>query len=146
MKNIGRLAGAALLLGSGVALTAPARAADGDSSRTLYQGSVKIKPVSLSKIKAQLTELGCNTKSRRCVFVEEGKTLEIFPNGPGFGPLSFLLSRTEISAAEDISGAPDIEKFKKALRAQIAILGSAVVLVEDSWVLKKTTHPWTAIY
>ena len=127
-------------------LAPPARAGASSSSRTLYQGSVKIKPVSPSKIKARLSGLGCNTKKSRCRFVEKGKTIQIFPQGPGFGPRSFELTRREISATEDVPGRPDIESFKRALRAQLTVLDGAVVLDEKSWTLAKTTYPWDVLY
>lgn len=129
-----------------------------NGARTLYEGHVQIEPVSLAVIKTQLEAQGChvnNYEGKRdnpCMFRETGvpffkeNGLEIYPHGPGFGPISFYLTINRLWADKDIAGLPEPNKFKEALRQDVKDIGNIVKIKENSWEITKTQYPWTVIY
>lgn len=134
-------------------------------SSTLYTGSVKIVPLTLSEIKEQLEKQGCRENVsgvsgeaiRDCHWRETEavsgrgeeraiKGIEIFPRGYGFGPLSFTVTETTLFAQKAIHGRPDFEKFKSEVREDVAAVSGIFTLQEDSWKKIKTTYPWDVVY
>lgn len=127
-------------------------------ARTRYEGYVEIEPVSLPEIKAKLDALWCHTgdyEGKRinwCVYREtkdtplKGEGIEIYPQGPGFGPVSFYVTENKLWADKDIPGSPNQEKFKEAVRKDVEKTGNVVKIKEDSWKITKTQYPWTVIY
>lgn len=128
------------------------------NARTLYEGSVEIEPVLLSEIKTKLEVLGCRTKEYRdkkrntCLYQEteipglKETGIEIYPLGPGFGPMSFFVTENKLLAEKDIIGLPDPEKFKEDVRQDVASIGNIIQIKENSWNITKTTYPWTVRY
>ena len=126
-------------------------------SRTLYAGSVKIEPLTLLDIKERLEKQGCHTfipddPNVGCRYQEitttqtKEKGIEIFPRGPGWGPLSFTVTETTLYATKDIPGRPDFKKFKAEVREDVVAIGRIFTLQEDSWGKIKTTYPWDVLY
>lgn len=109
------------------------------NARTLYNGEVSIEPVVLSNIEAQL-----KAKNIHHIVGEDG--IEIYPHGPGFGPLSFTLTQNSIKASKDIPGTPDKEKYKEEVRQDIRNIGDIITIRENTWEVIKTTYPWMVIY
>lgn len=128
------------------------------NARTFYEGSVEIEPVSLSEIKTKLEALNCHTKeygdkkSNTCLYQETEISqlkeigIEIYPFGPGFGPMSFFITGNKLFAEKDINGLPDPEKFKEGVRKDIASIGNIIQIKENSWNITKMTYPWTVRY
>jgi hypothetical protein len=127
--------------------------------RTLYEGYVDIMPVELVTLETQLQSQGCfdgttnaNWPTNACVYKRVNppagfpKGLEIFPHGAGFGPVSFYLTSSRLSLTKDISGVPDMEKFKQAVRNDIEYIKNIVTAKEDTWTLTRNEYPWTAVY
>ncbi len=131
--------------------------ADKDS-RTFYSGSVLIEKTSIIKIIDDLEAVGCidiesvvNEKSKNfsCRFKEQdNSTLDVYPRGMGWGPISFTISNGEIIFADkDITGLPDIEKYKTEVREDINIVGTNTIIIrEDTWQLEETRYPWNVVY
>lgn len=125
------------------------------NSRTLYHGTVDIEPTSLDVIKQNLNEQGCqlegtrtNGSQSRCVYYEiesDEPAIRVYPKGPGFGPHSFDITPTMLAATKDISGRPNSDKYKEAVRQEVRELGNFVILKEGSWKID-TKFPWNAIY
>ena len=109
------------------------------NARTLYEGQVNIEPVVLSEIEKLLT-------AKNVHHINTVERIEIYPHGPGFGPLSFTLTETLIKAQKDIPGTPDPEKYKEEVRQDVRDIGGILSIKENSWKITKTTYPFTAIY
>ncbi len=120
------------------------------NSRTLYTGEVGIIPVSLTVIEKKLIAEGCGkiAKGSACVYryTSSSSKIEVFPHGPGFGPVSFQLSTSSIYSVQDIGGKPDPEIYKKGVRGEITLLGNSISLKEDSWKIIDMKYPWDAQY
>lgn len=108
-------------------------------ARTLYDGQVSVEPVALEQIEIQL-------KERNIYYVVRNETIEIYPHGQGWGPMSFELSNNTVRAIKDIPGVPSLEKFKERVRIDVRNVGGIVTIKEDTWKIIKTTYPWTAVY
>ena len=72
--------------------------------------------------------------------------IEIYPHGPGFGPISFYVTENKLWADKDIPGRPNPENFKAAVREDVKTIGGIVIIKENSWKITKTEYPWTVIY
>ncbi|MBI5005083.1 MAG: hypothetical protein HZC03_00505 [Candidatus Lloydbacteria bacterium] len=129
------------------------------NARTLYEGSVGVEPISLSEMKARLEKQGCHTKeyrsannSSKCLYQETEvaalkKTgIEIYPNGPGFGPVSFFITENTLWAEKDIRGAPNPETFKEFVRKDAESIGGIIKIKENSWNITQMEYPWTVLY
>lgn len=127
--------------------------------RTLYEGYVDFEPAGLDAIEAKLLASGCLNgqgvdawPAGKCVYKRVNppagfpKGIEVFPRGPGMGPISIYFTDSRLAATKDISGVPDIEKFKEAVRADLKTMGNVVNLKEASWQFTKTEYPWAAVY
>lgn len=122
-----------------------------ENARTLYEGYVEIDPLSLDELKTRLDAVGCHEQKMNvtgCSWLirTDDPGIEIYPHGPGFGPLSFHIDGKKLSATKDIPGAPDFEAFKSVVRKDIKDTGTIVSVKDDSWVLVKTQYPWTVLY
>lgn len=128
-------------------------------ARTLYSGYVEIEPVSTEAIKTKLEQLGCgfNTYSKRtngeyCMYEKAkepenfGEIINVYANGPTFGPSGFEIAEDRVWAGKDIPGPPNPEKFKEEVRQDVQVLGSLVVIKENSWKITEMKYPWTVIY
>lgn len=130
-----------------------------EGSRTLYTGFVAIEPVSLDALRELLDTNGCRGENienpSECWYsyvkevpAGEKRSMEIFPHGLGWGPLSFAVTEdNRLLATKDIPGPPDIEKYKAAVRKDIADAKLGIlVITEGTWKLTKTTYPWDVMY
>ena len=129
-----------------------------EGARTLYNGYVEIEPISLSEIKTKLEGQGCHTNDYKgertnfCIYREtevpyfKEVGIEIYPHGPGFGPISFYVTQNKLWADKDISGSPNPENFKEAVRQDVKDIGNIVKIRENSWKITKMEYPWTVIY
>lgn len=130
-------------------------------ARTIYNGYVEIEPISFIEIKNKLEALGCYDPNNykqgvsaepvsNCQYqskINGGvEGIEIFPKGPGFGPVSFNITKNKLSATKDIDGPPNPEKFKEEVRQDVMDIGNVVQIKENSWKITKTDYPFTAIY
>jgi len=127
-------------------------------ARTLYEGYVSIEPVSLAEIKIKLETQGCHTNdytgetTNRCTYRDAVVTqlnengIEIYPRGPGFGPVSFSITENKLWTEKDIPGPPDQKKFKEEVRQDVESLNSIFTIKENSWKITETKYPWTVIY
>lgn len=134
--------------------------ANNENARTLYEGYVGIETISLSEIKTKLETLGCHTIDyftegaaiNSCMYKEteviqlKENGIEIYPRGPGFGPISFYVTGNKLWADKDIPGPPNPENFKAAVRQDVTSIGGIVKIKETSWKITKTEYPWTVIY
>lgn len=126
------------------------------NSRTLYNGYVKIVPLSLSEIKKKLEEIGCSSPDNLaigwCVYTEnkepnENKdALEVYPSGFGEAPELFYITGKKLWTSKDIPGPPDPEKFKDEVRQDVRDIKNIIDIQENSWQITETTYPWDAIY
>jgi hypothetical protein len=125
----------------------------------LYEGYVDIVPVEFATLETALQTQGCfdgttntNWPTGKCVYKKVippagfQKGLEIFPHGAGFGPVSFYLTSTRLSATKDIAGVPDAEKFAAAITRDIESIKNIVTIKAGSLKLTRTEYPWTAVY
>ncbi|WP_437309579.1 hypothetical protein [Sorangium sp. So ce388] len=65
------------------------------------------------------------------------RRLIVYPNGSAcFGPCSFWVDGRELHATKDIRGERNDEKFKAEVRADVAMLGGFVKIVEGTWRIK----------
>jgi len=127
-----------------------------DDARTLYRGYVETEPLVLTTIKERLGAAGCfgdeATNLGLCRFREttnpfDGReSIEVYPHGLGFGPLSIHLTGDRLWAEKDIVGSQDIEKFKTAIRKDVVDIGGVVTVLESSWMLIEARYPWTVVY
>ena len=127
-------------------------------ARTLYTGYVKIEPISLSDIKIKLEEQGCHANDYKgetinlCTYQETAISYEnkngivIHPYGFGWGPISFSLTEDKLWDTKDISGPPDSNKFKEAVRQDVNTIGNIVQIRENSWEITEIKYPWMVIY
>ena len=129
----------------------------GSGARTLYEVFVMINPLQLSVLKSRLEGRGClynyqGEITNNCIFADSKivklneNGLEIFPHGPGFGPVSFIITDSKIWAQKDLDGTPDKEKYKIEVREDIENLGNIVQIMEDTWQFTKIEYPWNVIY
>lgn len=129
-------------------------------ARTFYSGEVGIEFTPMAEIKTKLEAAGCpqNTYSaagdenRNCRYRElaeteyKEKTIEVYPNGPGWGPVTFKLTENMLWSEKDIKGSPSPEKFKDAVRQDIKVLDNVVTIEENSWKITEMKYPWTVTY
>lgn len=127
-------------------------------ARTLYEGYVEIETISLSEIKAKLEEQGCHINdykgeaTSRCRYQEtvvpfdKKNGVVIYPNGFGWGPISFYVTENKLWDTKDIPGSPNLDKFKEEVRRDVDAIGDIVRIKENSWKITETKYPWTAIY
>jgi hypothetical protein len=128
------------------------------NARTLYEGYVEIEPISLSAIKTKLKAQGCNISDYKggitnsCIYREievaqfKENGIEIYPDGYGFGPISFYVTENKLLAYKDIPGHPNPDKFKEAVRQDVHNLGDIVKIKENSWKITKMEYPWDVLY
>ena len=127
-------------------------------ARTLYEGYVGIESISLSEIKTKLEAQGCRTNDYKgetnnwCMYREtevpyfKENGIEIYPHGPGFGPISFYVTENKLWAGKDIPGTPNPDNFKVVVRQDVKDIGNILKIKENSWKITKTEYPWTVIY
>ena len=116
-------------------------------SRTSYGGSVRIEPVSLEEIKASLDKQGCNFNDYKegalssCIYQESDASYErsygkkgilVYPGGFGWGPTSFYIAEDTLWDSADISGSPDVDRFKEVVRRHAHFIGDIVQIKEDT--------------
>ena len=111
------------------------------NARTLYEGQVGIEQMPLAEIQTKLKE-----KNIQHTMNTEGASIVVYPHGPGFGPVSFVLTENLLKITKDIIGVPDPEKFKEEVRQDVKDVGGIIKIREDSWKITKTTYPWTVVY
>ncbi|MES2213539.1 MAG: hypothetical protein V4473_01710 [Patescibacteria group bacterium] len=128
------------------------------SARTLYEGYVSIETVSLADIKTKLETQGCHDMkytggaASRCKYSDgvsklfNQKSLEIYPNGLGFGPNSFYITENKLWADQDISGKPDMEKYKAGVRKYVTEIKNIVTIKENTWKITRSEYPWNVVY
>src|SRR3989344_3089412 len=124
------------------------------NARTLYIGYVEIEPISFSEIKARLEERGCRAidyegEKNPCQYAEtvashyeEEVGIEVHPRGFGFGPSSFFITENKLWDTKDIPGPPSPDKFKEAVREDLAAVGNIVRIKESSWKITEARYPW----
>jgi hypothetical protein len=118
-----------------------------EGARTLYTGEVEIEPMDKLTLRSQLDFAGCNKPAALLICHElDNGGVEIYPDGPGFGPLSFTILGNKIFATKDIDGKPDIEKYKAEVRKDVEAIGNIVEIKENTWKLTETKYPWTVMY
>ncbi len=128
------------------------------NARTMYEGYVSIKTVSLADIKTKLEAQGCvdtkyqgNTQSR-CRYSDgtskqfNQPSLYIYPNGLGFGPNSFYITEDKLWADQDLPGKPDPEKYKTATRKYVTSIHDIIQIQENTWKITRSEYPWTVVY
>lgn len=124
-------------------------------SRTAYSGNVKIESTTFEKIISVLREKGCNEMAattneisrcyyRRTQLENTDDSLVVYPNGMGWGPISFVVTQKRLFFSKDISGKPDIEKLKTQVREDALFTG--VQIQENSWKLESVRYPWDVVY
>lgn len=140
------------------ATTSPTPPANIEGARTLYEGYVEIEQISLLEIKTRLEEQDCHTidykeeRNNWCMYREtevpffKENGIEIYPHGPGFGPISFYVTERKLWAGKDIPGSPNPDNFKAAVRQDVKDIGNIVKIKENSWKIIKSQYPWTVIY
>lgn len=125
-----------------------------ENARTAYGGSVKIKPTTLKTIIKTLHQKNCleevkwplnnNAATAMCRYDARQQELVVYPNGPGWGPVSFVITSDKLSFSKDIKGAPDLEKLKIEVRKDAIFAGTEII--ENSWNMESVKYPWYAIY
>lgn len=127
-------------------------------SRTVYDGYVDIESLSAEDLMERLEKQGCRpfdvdeAHNPGCRFHRtideppEKEGVQIFPHGPGFGPVSFIVTETRLWTWEDIAGPPDEEKFKTAVREDVMAIGNIISLRENSWKLLRVDYPVDYVY
>ena len=111
------------------------------NARTLYEGQVGIEQIPLAEIQTKLKE-----KNIQYTVDTEGASIVVYPHGPGFGPVSFVLTGNLLKTTKDITGTPDPKKFKQEVRQDMKDVGGILTIREDSWKITKMTYPWTVVY
>lgn len=141
---------------------------NGTESRTLYSGTVGIEKKSKQMIITDLENHGCadissqkkeakSSVSVSCYFVSSfsedeikhgigTKGILVYPFGPGWGPVSFEISDTNIYFGEDIAGLPDIEKVKRSVREKVKKVLSDVQIDENTWAVESVLYPVNFVY
>lgn len=107
--------------------------------RTGYSGQVSIEPVVLADIEAEL-------KARNIYHTVQENSIEVYPHGPGWGPISFTLTQNLIQVFKDIHGLPDKEKFKEEVRQDIRDIGGIITIKENTWGKIKTMDVSDIVY
>lgn len=127
-------------------------------ARTLYHGSVAIKPVDIEVIKEKLKSqackpvapyVTCDTNNPIEVMQKSGiggkETPGILVGIPGFGPTGFTITTDRVWADKDIPGSPNKEAYKNEVRQDISSINNIVQIDESSWNID-TKYPWAAVY
>ena len=109
-------------------------------ARTIYNGEVQVKPVSLAEIEAKL-------KAQNKIYDVRPGYISICAGGlPVMGGCELGLTRDNIlSAYADIPGAPNERKFKAEVRKKLKEIGDILSIEEDTWVIT-TTYPVSYVY
>lgn len=76
---------------------------------------------------------------------EGERVIVVYPQGAGFGLLSFGLTEERLYSVKDIPGVPNLDTYKAEVRNEIAFIVSVIVIDENSWNVN-TTYPWDAVY
>jgi hypothetical protein len=127
-----------------------------EESRTAYRGQVKITPTTIEGITAALQENGCKEQKEtaigidgNCYYKKTGyrhmaDVLEVFPQGAGFGPVSFFVSEEVLFFSKDIREKPNMETLKRDVREDASLAG--VEIQERTWKFDSVKYPWDVIY
>lgn len=127
------------------------------NARTVYSGWVEISPVTIHQIETALKAKGCvestwSDEIGRCFYSTSRdentgeQFVSIYPNGQGFGPISFNVGVNRLYGEKDIPGTPDPEKYYAKVREDAAFIGDIISIQEDGWEITRTDYPFTAIY
>lgn len=126
-----------------------------EHSRTAYSGNVKIESTTFEEIIGILQEKKCRETTtttneiskcyyRREQLLNSGDSLVVYPNGMGWGPISFIVTKDKFFFSKDIPGKPDLEKLKIDVREDASFIG--VQIRENSWELESVRYPWDVTY
>lgn len=127
----------------------------GEFSRTAYGGYVKIDSTTLEDVVDTLQKNRCKAISpvvtedtrcyyRRILLQNTEDSLIVYPNGMGWGPISFTITSEKLFFSKDILGKPDIEKLKVDVRKDASF--ADVKIRENSWKIESVRYPWDVIY